>query len=97
MRRTSNCLWQFSLAARAASRRSSKSHTGECPKTGHSPHRFEIPRSGIMEVSVRSTSKTQQQRLLREEVLSLTQENAQKPGILRTDLGFGEAESWRLV
>ena len=47
--------------------------------------------------SVRRTSNHSQQRLLREEVLSLTQENAQSTGILRIDLRFRRAESWRLV
>ena len=47
--------------------------------------------------SVRRTSNHSQQRLLREEVLSLTQENAQSTGILRIDLRFRSAESWRFV
>ncbi len=46
--------------------------------------------------SVRRTSNHSQQRLLCEEVLSLTQENAQSTGILRIDLRFRRAESWRL-
>ncbi len=46
--------------------------------------------------SVRRTSNHSQQRLLCEEVLSLTQENAQSTGILRIDLRFCRAESWRL-
>jgi hypothetical protein len=46
---------------------------------------------------VRRTSNHSQQRLLREEVLSLTQENAQSTDILHIDLRFRSAESWRLA
>ena len=28
-------------------------HTEECPENGHSSYRFEIPRGGIMEVSMK--------------------------------------------
>ena len=37
---TSNCLWQFPFAAKAALWRSTKFHIVECPKVGHSLHRF---------------------------------------------------------
>ncbi len=47
-------------------------------------------------LSVRSTSNHSQQRLHREEVLSLTQENAKNTGILRTDLSHSKAVTWRL-
>ena len=56
-----------------------------------------------MGVSVRSTSSRSQQRLFHQgsiaalEVLSLAQGNVQSTGILRTDLRFRKAESWRLV
>ena len=54
----------------------------------HSPHRFEIPQSGIMAVRVKRTSKAQQQWLHRKvskadlEALCFTGENAQNTGIL---------------
>lgn len=52
---------------------------------------------GNMQNSVRRTSNHLQQRQLRKEVLSLTQENPQNTGILRIDLRFRRAELWRLV
>ena len=56
-----------------------------------------VTQRNVLDYSVRRTSNHSQQRLLREEVLSLTQENAQSTGILRIDLRFRSAESWRLA
>ena len=56
-----------------------------------------VTQRNVPDYSVRRTSNHSQQRLLREEVLSLTQENAQSTGILRIDLRFRRAESWELA
>ena len=56
--------------------KSTKSHTGEYPKYGHSPHGYEIPQSGIMAVSVKSTSSRSCQRAFCGEVLCFTPKNA---------------------
>jgi hypothetical protein len=53
---TSNCLRQFPLAAKAASRRSTKFHAEKCLKTRHFSSGFESQQSCDMEVSVKSTS-----------------------------------------
>ena len=56
MRSTFNCLRQFALAAEAVSQRqrgclgSTKSHIGEYPKYGDSPHWFGISQSEIVAV-----------------------------------------------
>ena len=53
---TSNCLRQFPLAAKAASRRSTKFHAEKCLKTRHFSFEFESQQSCDVEVSVKSTS-----------------------------------------
>ena len=45
-----------------------------------------VTQRNVLDYSVRRTSNHSQQRLLREEVLSLTQENAQSTGILRIEI-----------
>ena len=53
MKSTSNCLRQFPLAAKAASRRSTKFHAEKCLKTRHFSSGFESQQSCDMEVSMR--------------------------------------------
>jgi len=56
---------------------------GECPKYGHSPHRFGMLRNSIMEVGVRRTKELRYQEYHWPRLFSVYLKKSQMPGAKR--------------